>query len=168
MLRIKSLVLLVTCLTSLSVLAVEPIYSGLVKFGASMGVDSQPTPVLIITPYRQFDDCYALGISHLVNGSMDIRLSRMTCADEGSFYEFVLHDVKVMDITGQPFITVKHYPPSKNLQDIIENYRKLGYEEGIKMMESAALGHWDLEPETPVKLKFASEPFLRKKIAIRN
>lgn len=169
MLLIKRFViLLATSMASLSLFAVEPTYNGVVKFGASMGVDSPPSPIVIITPYRQFNGCHALGVANLVNGAIDIQLSTMTCAVEDGLYEYILSGVKVMDVSWQPLVSARHYPPSKNLLDIIENYRRLGYVEGLKFMANAALGHWDLEPETPVKLNFESEPFLKKKIAILN
>lgn len=137
------------------------------KFGLAMGKNTSPQPVLVVTPFGSFKECFALGTGSLVNARLQISLEKMTCNDSHYFYEYQLKSVLVFDKSGKSGIKTKHIPPSQSLLNSIKGlkdlYSKIEYIEGLKLIADAELGHWDVEPSTPIQIDFATTPELLRK-----
>lgn len=141
------------------------------KFGLSMGRTSEPQPVLLVTPYEHYKNCFALGTGSLSGDRLQISLQKMTCGDDHYFYEFEVSDAVVTDRAGNKGIQAKHYPPSRQLLDSVKGlkdlYGRIRYTEGLKFISNAEMGHWDVEPGTQVMVDFRGQPVLTRKISIQ-
>ena len=140
------------------------------KFGLAIGKNASPQPVLLITSFDFFKECFALGSGSLVNARLQISLEKMTCNDANYFYEYDLKSALVTDDMGQLGIQTRHYPSSQSLKNSITGlkdlYSKIDYTEGLKLIADAELGHWDVEPGAPVQINFVVTPVLIRKISI--
>ena len=140
------------------------------KFGLAMGKNTPPQPVLVITPFGAFKECFALGSGSLVNARLQITLEKMTCSDAHYFYEYQLGSVLVSDKSGEIGIKTTHHPPSQSLlnsiKDMKDLYKQIGYAEGLNLIVDAELGHWEVEPKTHILIDFITQPKLARKIPI--
>lgn len=140
------------------------------KFGVAMGKNTPPQPVLAITPFGTFKECFALGSGSFVNARLQITLERMTCSDAHYFYEYQLSSVLVSDKSGNVGIKTTHHPPSQSLLNSVKGmknlYKQIGYTEGLDLLHDAELGHWEVEPKTRILIDFVTQPELERKIPI--
>ncbi|MDX9714115.1 MAG: hypothetical protein RBT37_01660 [Dissulfurispiraceae bacterium] len=142
------------------------------KFGLSMGHTSEPQPVLIVTPYQNYKNCFAVGTGSLSGDRLQVSLQTMTCGDDHYFYQFDVTDAVVSDGTGNKGIQAKHYPPSKELLDSVKGlkdlYGRIGYSEGLKLISNAEMGHWVVEPGTHVLVNFHGQSGFTRKISVHD
>lgn len=140
------------------------------KFGLAMGKNTPPQPILAITPFGAFKECFALGSGSLVNARLQITLEKMTCSDAHYFYEYLLSSVLVSDKSGELGIKTTHHPPSQSLLNSVKDtkdlYKQIGYTEGLNLITDAELGHWEVEPKTRILIDFVTQPKLARKIPI--